>query len=171
MRNSYQDASFVYLARSATKIFSASNLSLPNPHCPVCRVVYLPISLDPSLTLGKFVEKVVVGELGMDGHVTVQQGARVLFETEDFEDNEGKMMSDVGLGEGSFVVVLDDDEPRYPVSFSISACVLPLLSSSFRTNIVRRPLPDSTIAYRLGAPIPVIPMKAPVEVQIGRAPV
>lgn len=57
----------------------------------------------------------------MEGHVTVQEGARVLFETEDFEDNKGKLISELGLGEGSFVVVLDDDEPRYPVSFSISA--------------------------------------------------
>lgn len=111
------------------KILSVSPLPLPNSQCSVCRVVYLPVSFVPTATLGEFVEKVVVGALGWYGHVIVQEGSRVLWETEDFEDNGEKKMQELGLKEGVFITVLDDDEPHYPVSFAISTFVLlpPLL--------------------------------------------
>lgn len=111
----------IWLARHSGKIFSTTNIPAPSPYCAVCRVVYLPLAINPDeMTLGEFVKKVVIGELGYDGQVTVQEGARVLWETEDFEDNAAKTMRNLGMGEGTFVNVLDDDEPRWPVIFSIT---------------------------------------------------
>jgi ubiquitin-like 1-activating enzyme E1 B len=121
LRSSWSSARMIWLARRPEKVFSVSALPSPNSQCPVCRVVYLPIALSPTLTMGQFVEQVVKGELGIEGHTTVQEGARVLYETEDFEENEDKTMVELGLTEGVFVSVLDDDEDKYPVSFSISA--------------------------------------------------
>lgn len=74
-------------------------------------------------------ERVVQGELGFDGHVIIQEASRVLFETEDFEDNNEKTLEALGIREGMFINVLDDDEPRYPVAFSISPCVFNFISN------------------------------------------
>ncbi|ORY88224.1 hypothetical protein BCR35DRAFT_263546 [Leucosporidium creatinivorum] len=111
-------AKMVWLSRGSHKVFSLSSLPTPNPHCSVCRVVYLPIKLREDITLGEFVKKVVGGEVGFEDHVTVSLGSKMLWETEDFEDNEEKTMSELGFKEGAFVTVVDDDD-HYPVEFSI----------------------------------------------------
>ncbi|KAL8280566.1 hypothetical protein RQP46_006889 [Phenoliferia psychrophenolica] len=150
LRSSWSSARTVWLARDSHKVFSAGKLGLPNSQCSVCRVVYLPISISPSLTLGQFVKDVVVGKVGFEGHVTVQEGSRVLFESEDFEDNAQKTLVELGLAQGAFVNVLDDDDPHYPVSFSITS-ILPS---------------DSPTSFNLGAPVPSpIPMKLPPAVE------
>jgi ubiquitin-like 1-activating enzyme E1 B len=123
LRSNWSSARMIWLARSSTKILSHTVLSTPNPYCSICKVVYVPLAISSNLTLGEFVSKLVIKELGWDGQVTVQEGARILWESEDFEDNGGKKMSELGLTEGCFVNVLDDDEPHLPVSFSIS-CVI-----------------------------------------------
>lgn len=113
----------VWLSRSAQRVFILSPLPKPNDQCSVCRVVYLPINFkEDELTLGEFVKQVVVGEVGFDDHVTVSLGSKLLFETEDFEDNEGKTMKEMGFTEGTFLTVVDDDD-HYPIEFSIG-CVL-----------------------------------------------
>lgn len=110
----------VWLSRQPNKILSLSQLPRPNGQCSICRAVYLAIKFkEDSYTLGELVQDVVVGKVGFDGHVIVREGSRVLFETEDFEDNAGKTMKELGLTEGIFLTVLDDDEPHYPVQFSI----------------------------------------------------
>lgn len=110
----------VWLARSSTKILSHTTLSKPNQFCAICRIVYVPLAISTSFTLGDFVREIVQKQLGFDGQVTVQEGARILWESEDFEENGEKRMSELGLGEGCFVNVLDDDVPHLPISFSIS---------------------------------------------------
>lgn len=104
--------------RGPKRVFSLTSLATPNPHCSVCRVVYLPIKLKEDITLGEFVKQVVVGEVGFDDHVTVSLGSRLLWETEDFEDNEKKTMKELGFTEGTFATVVDDDD-HYPIEISI----------------------------------------------------
>lgn len=120
LRNDWTGSRMVWLARSSTKVLSPTLLSEPNPQCSICRVVYVPLAISADYTLGQFVKDLVVEQLGFEGQITVQEGARILYETEDFEDNAGKKMIDLGLVAGTFVNVLDDDEPHLPVSFSIS---------------------------------------------------
>lgn len=111
-------AKFVFFGRKNQKVFNLSSLAPPNPHCSVCRVVYLPIKLKEEITLGEFVRQVVVKEVGFDDHVTVSLGSKVLWETEDFEDNEEKTMKELGFTEGTFATVVDDDD-HYPIEISI----------------------------------------------------
>lgn len=120
LRSTWAAAKMIWLARSSSRILSSTLLSAPNPYCSICRIVYIPLAIAPSLTLGEFVDLLVQNELGWKGQVTVQEGARIVWESEDFEDNGEKTMVALGLGEGSFVSVLDDDEPHLPVAFSIS---------------------------------------------------
>lgn len=159
----------IWLARSSNKILSHTILSTPNPQCSICKVVYVPLSIRRDFTLGEFVDSIVVKELGYEGQVTVQEGARILFETEDFEENRGKLLSELDAGEGKSVNVLDDDEPRVPVAFSItlvpSFSPLPLLRVRSALNLRRcyRYLPaESTESYIIATPIPSIPMKVPL---------
>ncbi|KAK4700965.1 ubiquitin-like 1-activating enzyme E1 B, partial [Phenoliferia sp. Uapishka_3] len=154
LRQSWSSARTVWFARDPKKAFSPGRLSLPNSQCSVCRVVYLPIMVASGFTLGEFVEKVVVGEMGWEGHVSVLESARLMWETEDFEDNKEKTLAELGLTLGSFINVLDDDDPHYPVSFSITG--------AHRNSIL--PI-DSTESYKLGATIPSpIPTKLPPPV-------
>lgn len=127
LRNDWDSARNVFLARRADKVFSTSRTSEPNKYCAVCQAVYAPLSLSPQCSVGDFVEQVVVGKLGFDGHAIVQLGTEILYETEDYEDNAAKTLASVGVAPGAFLTVLDDDEPHVPVLFSIGT-----------------PLPDNT---------------------------
>lgn len=123
LRNTWSRARLVWLTPRSDKFFSVSPLAPPNTQCSMCRVLYLPLSLSANITLGELVEGLVVGQLGWDGQVTVQEGSRILWETEDFEGNKDKKLSELGISEGTFLTVLDDDDPHVPVSFSISTYV------------------------------------------------
>lgn len=170
LRGSWSSARTVWLARDAGKVFSSGALGKLNSQCSVCRVVYLPIAIAAGLTLGEFVEKVVIGEVGFEGHVSVQEGSRLLYETEDFEDNAGKTLKELGIAQGTFVNVLDDDDPHYPVSFSISGCAYSILFTLKSYMLIPWSgcsiLPsDSSDSYKLGAPVPSpIPTKLPPPV-------
>ncbi|KAM0750516.1 hypothetical protein T439DRAFT_381188 [Meredithblackwellia eburnea MCA 4105] len=146
LRNSWDLARTVWLSRDPSKVFSSGPLSKPNSQCSVCRVVYVPISLSSKITLGQFVNKVVIGEMGWEGQVSVQEGGRGLWETDDFEDNADKTLLSLEITQGKFLTVVDDDDPHYPVSFAIGE---PLLD-------------DSEILFKLIKTLPnPIPMKAP----------
>ncbi|CEQ39397.1 SPOSA6832_00923 [Sporobolomyces salmonicolor] len=146
LRQTWTDARSVWLKRQADKVFDVGPCSTPNPYCAVCRVVYLPVSFVEDFTLGEFVQELVVRKVGFEGSVSVQEGSRLLWESEDFENNGNKTMKELGLGEGKFVTVNDDDEPHYPVSFSVGS-FLPA---------------DSPDRFALSAAVPSpIPLKAP----------
>ena len=84
--------------------------------------MYAPIQLkQEGVTLEQFVKHVAIGKVGLNehGHIIVREGSRILYETEDFEDNKDKSLQELGLVEGKFVTVVDDDESDYPVQLSI----------------------------------------------------
>lgn len=74
-------------------------------------------------TLGELVRE-LVGEgkpIPFGGFVSVQEGARLLWETEDFEDNAEKTLKELDIKEGKFVTV-SDDEDHWPVQLCIGRC-------------------------------------------------
>ncbi|GAA5972717.1 hypothetical protein JCM21900_002363 [Sporobolomyces salmonicolor] len=147
LRQTWSAARSVWLKRQADKVFDVGPCSTPNPYCAVCRVVYLPVSFVEDFTLGEFVQELVVRKVGFEGSVSVQEGSRLLWESEDFEDNGNKTMKELGLGEGKFITVNDDDEPHYPVSFSVGSFLAA----------------DSPDRFALSAAVPSpIPLKAPL---------
>lgn len=122
LRNDWTRTRSVWLSRANNRVLIPSVPNKPSPVCSICRVVYLPVAVAPGYTLGQFVADVVEGELGMDGHVIVQEAARVVYETDDLEDNAGKTLAELGIKEGKFVTVTDDDaDPvKFPISFSFA---------------------------------------------------
>lgn len=99
----------------------------PNPDCPVCRDAYVPFKVDPTkCTLGRFVKN-VVGEwlqagLDMDGdfECTVLEGGRILADPDD-EDNHGRTLADLKIGQGQMLTVMDEDEKFRPIHFCLCA--------------------------------------------------
>ncbi|GAA5913687.1 hypothetical protein JCM8208_005902 [Rhodotorula glutinis] len=125
LRGTWDRARTIWLKRTSGRVFDVSPLSPPNPHCAVCRVVYVPVRIARDVTLGEFVRGLVgeggEGKVPFEGVVTVQEGTRLVWESDDFEDNADRTMDSLGLGEGKFVTVTDDDEPHWPVQFCISS--------------------------------------------------
>jgi ubiquitin-like 1-activating enzyme E1 B len=131
----------IWLKRNPNRIFDVSTLSPSNPLCAVCRVVYAPVAFVPSLTLGEFVSTLIGADkpvnfaCGPDALVSITEGSRLVYETEEFEDNAGREMRELGLGEGKFVTVeTEEDEEgkgRWPVVFCVAAYVLLFFPLSF----------------------------------------
>lgn len=121
LRGSWSSARTIWLKRTPQRVFDVSPLSAPNPQCAVCRIVYVPVRVAADVTLGELVKE-LVGEgkpIPFEGVVSVQEGTRLLYESEDFEDNAGKTLKELGIDEGKFVTVSDDDEPHWPVQLCI----------------------------------------------------
>lgn len=133
LRGAWSAARTIWLKRTPQRVFDISPLSKPNPHCPVCRAVYVPVRLAEDVQLGELV-RALVGEgkpIPFEGVVSVQEGSRLLFESEDFEDNAEKTLKELAIGEGKFVTVADDDEPHWPVQLCIGRYAPRSLLASF----------------------------------------
>ncbi|GAA5895351.1 hypothetical protein JCM6882_006228 [Rhodosporidiobolus microsporus] len=143
----------IWLKRTDQRVFDVANLDKPNPYCAVCRVVYAPVRVRDDVTLGEFVGA-LVGEgkaVPFEGFVSVQEGTRLVWETEDFEDNKDKTLKELEMGEGKFVTV-NDDEDHWPIIFCLGSYVP--ADHPFRVEVT--PRPDGS------SPIPSsIPKKAP----------
>lgn len=75
------------------------------------------------MTLGGFVKLVVEDRLKLGGEeerVSVMEGSRLLWETEDFEDNGDKTLRELQCGVGKFLMV-ENEENDWPISFSVGS--------------------------------------------------
>lgn len=111
------------LARSAPKgvliqtkpraPLGVQNLCTPNPHCAVCRPVYVSVACDVGkTTLGDIVK----GVLGLEGdgegetrEVSVYEAGRVLSEP-DWDDNFERTLESLNCARGTVLMVVDDAE-------------------------------------------------------------
>ncbi|GAA5826743.1 hypothetical protein JCM11251_002876 [Rhodosporidiobolus azoricus] len=143
----------IFLKRTEQRIFDVNNLSAPNPYCAVCRVVYAPVRVKEDVTLGELVKELVGEEkpVPFGGFISVQEGTRLMWETEDFEDNGEKTLKELECGEGKFVTI-NDDEDHWPVVL----CLGSYLPADHANRIEITPRSDGS------SPIPSsIPTKAP----------
>ncbi|GAA5965547.1 hypothetical protein JCM8115_001569 [Rhodotorula mucilaginosa] len=148
LRGSWNTARSIWLLRNSERVFDVSPLEPPNPHCAVCRAVYVPVRIVEDVTLGELVKTLVGGEgegkpIPFGGIISVQEGSRMLFESEDFEDNADKTLKELGIGVGKFVTISDDDEPRWPVQLCLGS-YLPASSSErieFDSSAIPSPIP------------------------------
>ncbi|CAE6458741.1 unnamed protein product [Rhizoctonia solani] len=124
------------------------NLCTPNPHCAVCRPVYVTVLCDTSLTtLGDLVK----GLLALEGReelreVSVFEGGRILAEP-DWDDNFERTLDSLSCVRGSMIVLVDDAEEVVDLAVCLSG------------------LPDSHSSedkpYVLPSRIPPLPKRAP----------
>ncbi|GAA5945025.1 E1 ubiquitin-activating protein UBA2 [Sporobolomyces koalae] len=156
LRNKWSSARTVWLNRQKDKIFDVGPCSSPNPFCAVCRVVYVPIRFKRGFRLGQFVDQVCLDSRlnlqGQEERLSVMEGTRLLFETEDFEDNRDESLDDkLNCGVGQFLVVENDDND-WPVSFSIGSYLpddstqdFELDLSAYPTSVPKKPVPPPAV--------------------------
>ncbi|KIW33830.1 uncharacterized protein PV07_00649 [Cladophialophora immunda] len=97
-------------------------LDLPNPECPVCSVAMARVQVDVErATLADLVQDILRTRLGYGEEVTVMTEAGVVYDP-DLEDNLEKKLSDLNIGDASFLLIKDeDDDPRVDLQIAIEA--------------------------------------------------
>jgi len=99
---------------------SAIKLSLPNPHCGVCRDAYSLLRCDPSrVTLAELLEGILDGS---DREVSTYEDKRMLSDP-DFDDNLDRTLESLGVTKGKFLSIADEDGELETITLAI--CPLP----------------------------------------------
>jgi ubiquitin-like 1-activating enzyme E1 B len=99
---------------------SAIKLSLPNPHCGVCRDAYALLRCDPSrVTLAGILECILDGS---DREVSTYEDKRMLSDP-DFDDNLDRTLESLGVTHGKFLSIADEDGELETITLAI--CALP----------------------------------------------
>lgn len=120
----------VFLERTPARVINTDTLRAPNPQCNVCGVTQSRLMVDTArATLNDLVEDILKLQLGYGDEFTINSEAGMLYDVE-LVDNLPKKFVDLGMKNGSFLTVIDDDEenPRVNLFLSISEqqVVLPL---------------------------------------------
>ncbi|KAG8678883.1 E1 ubiquitin-activating protein uba2, partial [Ceratobasidium sp. 394] len=117
----------VLIQTKARAPLGVQNLSAPNPHCAVCRPVYVSVACDPGRTsLGDVVKgilKVQAGEEEETREVSVYEAGRVLSEP-DWEDNFERTLESLNCGRSTILMIVDDAEEL--VDLAVCLTGLPL---------------------------------------------
>ncbi len=103
-------------------MINTDTLRPPNPECNVCGVMQSRLIVDLArATLDYLVEDVLKSQLGYGDEFSINSEAGMLYDA-DLDDNLSKKFTELGLKNGSFLTVIDDDEeiPRVNLSFSIT---------------------------------------------------
>jgi ubiquitin-like 1-activating enzyme E1 B len=114
----------VFLRNNPLRPLGSSVLAGPDEKCAVCRDVYVPIHVDPTCTLGEFMEGVVIGWMAKaledeeEVEWTVFEGGRLLADPEE-KDNYGRTMGDLAIGRGKMLTLIDEDEVYRAIHFCI----------------------------------------------------
>ncbi|CAE6446057.1 unnamed protein product [Rhizoctonia solani] len=98
------------------------NLCTPNPHCAVCRPVYLTIQCDATkTTLGDIVKGVLQVENEEEPReVSVYETGRILSEP-DWDDNFERTLDSLSCGRGTILMVVDDAEEVVDLAVCLSS--------------------------------------------------
>ncbi|CAE6479274.1 unnamed protein product [Rhizoctonia solani] len=124
------------------------NLCTPNPHCAVCRPIYITVSCDTTkTTLGDIVK----GVLGVENadeqrEVSVFEGGRILAEP-DWDDNFERTLDSLNCPRGTMLMIVDDAEEVV----DLAVCLAGLSESH----------PPDDKPYVLPSSIPPLPKRAP----------
>jgi len=109
LRQDLSSARMVFLSRSSERVFSTEKLSPPNPSCDICGVARATIEVDLSrATLGDLVEGYLKKGLGYGDEISVLTD-QLLYDP-DFDDNMDNKLATMGVKEGTFITVMDDNE-------------------------------------------------------------
>ncbi|KAK9256184.1 hypothetical protein V1507DRAFT_449945 [Lipomyces tetrasporus] len=147
LNNDIDHAKVVFLSRRPERIFSTESLQPPNPHCGVCSVARCGMEVDVSkFTLHDLVEQVLRAKLGYSEEISVVTD-KLLYDIE-FDDNVDKTFKELGIDDGTFVTIIDEEEPE---------------GSTPRVNLellvyAKEGLGDVDVNYKLTS-IPEIPRK------------
>ncbi|KAF3042278.1 E1 ubiquitin-activating protein uba2 [Didymella keratinophila] len=144
-------AQVVFLTRSTERNLAADLVQPPNPECPTCSVTQITLTVDTARAkLKDFVDDVLKSQLGYGEEFSVTKNGDLLYDADE-DEHLDKTFSELGIGTGSSVIVIDDadEDKKVNVEFSIDAKELP--SADKPINL----LEDLKIATRPKAAIPV----------------
>lgn len=115
----------VMLGKSTRHVLSGTKPPAPNPACSVCADAYVPLLLSGGTTTADVTLGTVIalcrtprseGGLGLDEEeeLGVYEGNRLLADP-DFEDNHERSLASLGVEEGKFLALVDEDGGRQTV--------------------------------------------------------
>jgi ubiquitin-like 1-activating enzyme E1 B len=108
-------------------MLAPETLSAPNPECPTCSVARITLTVDITRAkLSDLVEDVLKEQLGYGEEFSVTKEGDLLYDADE-DAHLNKTFSELGLGKGSSVTIIDDaDEDRkVNVELTIDAKDLP----------------------------------------------
>ncbi|KAK9455206.1 hypothetical protein V1511DRAFT_469514 [Dipodascopsis uninucleata] len=123
LQKNFEKAKMVFLSRQPGRIFSTESLQPPVPTCAVCSIARCSIQVDVSkMTLGKFLDEILMTKLGYSAEISIVT-SKLLYDIE-FDDNLNRTLKGLGVGEGSFISVIDEDDsgdltPRVNLEFLV----------------------------------------------------
>lgn len=122
----------VFLERSGVRAINSDTLQPPNPKCPVCSVANgMVIMYAERATVDDLVQSVLRAQLGYSEELSLRNELGTFYDP-DLDDNLPKKLLDLGVKDGSFITVVDeDDQPRVDlelVAKAVGKCVEPFSS-------------------------------------------
>ncbi|KAK9479219.1 hypothetical protein V1514DRAFT_367041 [Lipomyces japonicus] len=116
--NDLSRARSIFLSSRPDQVFGAEQLARPNPQCQVCGVARAAVSLNPkTVTLERFVREIILKNFEYSDDVSIVTD-KLLWDVE-FDDNANKTLHEVGVKDGVFVTVIDDDDDAPKVNLEI----------------------------------------------------
>ena len=118
LKAEFSKTRFLWLGNGALR---TDQLDQPNPECPVCSVAMARLRVDlEKATLRHLVQDILQKKLAYGDEITVMNATGIVYDP-DLEENLEKKLSELDIGEGSFVQVKDDDEdqPRVDLQLAI----------------------------------------------------
>ncbi len=119
LREEYGRARFLWLSNGTLR---TDTLDEPNPDCPVCSVAMARVRVDlENATLEHLVQEILKTRLHYGEEITVMNAAGIVYDP-DLEDNLEKKLSELDIGENTFLLVKDEeDTPRIDLQLAIEA--------------------------------------------------
>lgn len=109
LSNNFNSLRTVFYSRRPERVFNSAPASLPNPQCELCGMETSIFSVDiNSATLKNLVINILQEGLGYGEEISIISD-RLLYDIE-FEDNLNKLLKDIGIQNGTFLTIIDEDD-------------------------------------------------------------
>ncbi|KAI1432142.1 hypothetical protein GGR50DRAFT_689182 [Xylaria sp. CBS 124048] len=156
LRGEFDKAQEVFLTPFAgQRLLAPDRPRAPNPDCPICGNYQASVCVDLSrATLGDLVEDFVKLELGFgERDFAVNSDSGLLYDPDEM-DNLGKLLSELGINQNSFLTIVDEEENDTFInvvlniqSSSIESTEKPIkgLQSDKTLDIPRRPKKEPAV--------------------------
>jgi ubiquitin-like 1-activating enzyme E1 B len=123
LRGDYFRTKMLFLENSGARALNSEPPRAPNPDCAVCGIATAQLDVDPERAcLADLVDGVLRAELGYGDELTVMNELGPIYDP-DMEDMLVKTLADLGVGDQSFLTVIDDEEenPRVNLQLAVSS--------------------------------------------------
>ncbi|WEW56879.1 E1 ubiquitin-activating protein uba2 [Emydomyces testavorans] len=152
LKNDYGNAKMIFLERSGVRAINTDSLKPPNPECPVCSVAQAKIFVDPDrATLNDLVEGILRLKLGYGEEFSINNQLGTIYDP-DLDDNLSKKLSELGVGNDSFITVIDEEDVSPKVNLELLVAERPVLE------------PDTPVSLETEVDIPTKPKATVPEV-------